>query len=107
VNREPPHGDPGLLIDLLENPPPGAYRIKGRVAVQSGRGMRGYVVNLVGRSIHIASAAAASADSELVAVGLHLDIDTARRRLEHALEPAGTASAAGYRRLQQHRRLSQ
>ncbi|HYZ57743.1 MAG TPA: hypothetical protein VE733_30165 [Streptosporangiaceae bacterium] len=26
--------------------------------------------------------------------------------LQHALEPAGTASAAGYRRLQHHRRLS-
>jgi G3E family GTPase len=67
---------------------------------------RGYVVNLVGRSIHIASAAAANADSELVAIGLHLDAGTARTRLEHALEPAGTANAAGYRRLQHYRRLS-
>ena len=105
--RSPGPVEPGLLIDLLEDPPRGAYRIKGRVTVQSSRGMRGYVVNLVGRSIHIANAATASADTELVAVGLHLDVDTARRRLEHALEPAGTASAAGYRRLQQHRRLSQ
>jgi G3E family GTPase len=105
--RSPGPVDPGLLVDLLEDPPRGAYRIKGRVAVASGRGLRGYVVNLVGRSIHIASAAAASTDSELVAVGLHLDADSARRRLEHALHPAGTSSAAGYRRLQQHRRLSQ
>jgi G3E family GTPase len=104
--RSPGPVDPGLLIDLLEDPPLGAYRIKGRVAVQSSRGMRGYVVNLVGRSIHIASAAAASADSELVAVGLHLDTGMARRRLEHALAPAGTARAAGYRRLQRYRRLS-
>lgn len=105
--------EPGLLIDLLESPPPGAYRIKGRVTVQSGRGTRGYVVNLVGRSIHIASASAAEArgpefeGSELVAVGLHLDADVARPRLERALGPAGTASAAGYRRLQRYRRLSQ
>ena len=99
--------EPGLLIDLLEDPPPGAYRIKGRVAVESGRGMRGYVVNLVGRSIHIASGAAVSGHCELVAVGLHLDVDSARRRLEHALQPTGIASAAGYRRLQHHRRLSQ
>jgi hypothetical protein len=59
--------------------------------------MWGYVVNLVGRSIHITSAAVAGADIELVAVGLHLDVNTARRRLEHALEPAGTARAAGSR----------
>jgi G3E family GTPase len=104
--RSPGPVDPGLLIDLLEDPPRGAYRIKGRVVVQSSRGMRGYVVNLVGRSIHIASATAASPDSELVAIGLHLDVSTARRRLEHALRPAGIASAAGYRRLQHHRRLS-
>ena len=104
--RSPGPVDPGLLIDLLEDPPPGAYRIKGRVALQSGRGMRGYVVNLVGRSIHIASAAAASGESELVAVGLHLDVSMARRHLEHALEPAGTARAAGYRRLQRYCRLS-
>ena len=104
--RSPGPVDPGPLIDLLEDPPPGAYRIKGRVAVQSGRGMRGYVVNLVGRSIHIASAAPASGESELVAVGLHLDVSMARRHLEHALEPAGTARAAGYRRLQRYRRLS-
>ena len=103
------HGpvDPGRLIDLLEDPPRGAYRIKGRVAVQSGRGTRGYVVNLVGRSIHIASTPVTGTGSELVAVGLHLDADTAHRRLEHALQPAGTANAAGYRRLQQYRRLSQ
>jgi G3E family GTPase len=98
--------EPGLLIDLLEDPPPGAYRIKGRVTVRSSRGTHGYVVNLVGRSIHIASARAEGAGSELVAVGLHLDVDTARRRLDRALEPAGTATAAGYRRLQHHRRLS-
>ena len=63
-------------------------------------------MNLVGRSVHIASTAVAGADSELVAVGLHLDVSTARGRLEHALEPAGTARAAGYRRLQHYRRLS-
>ncbi|GAA4982571.1 CobW family GTP-binding protein [Actinopolymorpha pittospori] len=98
--------DPGRLIDLLEDPPPGAYRIKGRVAVRSSRSVRGYVVNLVGTSIHIVSAPVSTTDSELVAVGLELDVDTARRRLEHALSPAGIARAAGYGRLQQYRRLS-
>ena len=104
--RSPGPVDPGLLMELLEDPPAGAYRIKGRVAVHSGRGLRGFVVNLVGRYIHIASATAASADSELVAVGLDLDTGTVRTRLEQALQPAGTASAADYRRLQRLRRLS-
>jgi hypothetical protein len=36
--RSPGPVEPGLLTGLLENPPYGAYRIKGRVAVQSGRG---------------------------------------------------------------------
>jgi G3E family GTPase len=105
--------EPGLLIDPLESSTPGAYRIKGHVTVQSGRGMRGYVVNLVGRSIHIVSAPAtgrkgpALEGSDLVAVGLHLDAGAARRRLEQALQTAGTASAEGYRRLQRYRRLSQ
>ncbi|MGW5360906.1 CobW family GTP-binding protein [Actinopolymorpha pittospori] len=98
--------DPGRLVDLLEDPPPGAYRIKGRVAVRSSRGVRGYVVNLVGRSVHIVSNSVSTEDSELVAVGLELHVDTARRRLEHALAPAGVAQAAGYRRLQHYRRLS-
>jgi len=102
--------DPALLVDLLEDPPPGAYRIKGRVTVESGRGTRGYVVNVVGRSVHVASAGPGrdrgDGASELVAVGLHLDADEARRRLEKALAPAGTASADGQRRLQRYRRFS-
>ncbi|MFT4108504.1 CobW family GTP-binding protein [Propionicimonas sp.] len=47
---------PGRLIDLLEQPPAGVYRAKGRVAVRVGQHQRGYDVNLVGRRIHIASA---------------------------------------------------
>jgi G3E family GTPase len=46
---------PGRLVDLLEDPPPGAYRIKGRVVVDTGRSLRGYVVNVVGRSLHVTS----------------------------------------------------
>lgn len=108
--RSPGPVDPGLLVDLLEDPPPGAYRMKGRVTVQSGQGTRGYLVNLVGRSVHVASAAKtgpAAGGSELVAVGLHLDTGAARQRLEQALAPTGTeASAEGHRRLQRYRRLS-
>jgi len=98
--------DPGHLIDLLEDPPRGAYRIKGRVVVRSGRHLRGYVVNLVGRSVHIASTAVATADNELVAIGMDLDASEAHPRLVRALAPADRAPAAGLRRLQQYRRLS-
>lgn len=100
---------PGRLVDLLENPPAGAYRIKGRVAVRTGRSLRGYVVNVVGRSIHVASNPVATADSELVAIGVDLAMDAgdALLRLEQALRPSELADAAGYRRLQRYRRLSQ
>ncbi len=98
--------DPGRLVDALEDPPAGAFRIKGRVAVRTSRGIRGYDVNLVGRAIHIASADVTSTDSYLVAIGLELDGETARPRLEAALAPVDTTEAAGYRRLQRHRRLS-
>lgn len=36
---------PGALIDLLEDPPHGAYRVKGRVRVRGSRNQRGYLVN--------------------------------------------------------------
>ncbi|MDQ2636329.1 MAG: GTP-binding protein, partial [Actinomycetota bacterium] len=47
--------DPGALIDLLENPPGGVYRLKGIVSVRSGARARDYVVNVVGTSVHIAT----------------------------------------------------
>ncbi len=104
----------GRLIDLLEEPPPGAYRLKGRVAVSTGRGLRRYAVNLVGRSVHIASIpppprTAVPADSELVAIGIGkaMDAGTALSQLEQALRPVTRTDAAGYRRLQRYRRLSQ
>jgi len=94
---------PGALVDLLEDPPQGAYRIKGRVAV---RGARGFVVNLVGRSIHVALHRNPSGAGELVAIGMHLDEAAARARLEAVAAPAASGDAAGLRRLQRYRRLS-
>jgi G3E family GTPase len=47
---------PGRLVDLLEQPPTGAYRLKGTVAVTTGNRVRRYVVNVVGRQVHVASA---------------------------------------------------
>lgn len=101
--------DPGRVVDVLEDPPPGAYRMKGTVVVAAGRGPRAYVVNVVGRSVHVATASGAGvpgAESELVAIGLELDADAARERLEAALAPAQAPRAEGFRRLQRHRRLS-
>ncbi|WP_240930328.1 GTP-binding protein [Isoptericola sp. BMS4] len=93
-------------VDVGVDPPAGVYRIKGRVAVATGRGVRGYVVHVVGRSVHVTSAPARETRSELVAIGMHLDVDAVRARVEHALRPDQAPDAAGFARLQRHRRLS-
>jgi G3E family GTPase len=106
---------PGRLVDLLEAPPAGAYRMKGRVVVDTGRSLRGYVVNVVGRSVHVTSrrvgsggAGGRGADGagELVAIGMHLDVGHVRDRLERALAPSVRSDAQGFARLQRYRRLS-
>lgn len=97
---------PGALADLLESPPAGAYRIKGTVAVAAGRRLQGYVVHVVGRQVHVASCPP-PASSTLVAIGLDLDPEVARRALETALAPTGRPDPAGLRRLRRHRLLSE
>jgi G3E family GTPase len=101
--------DPGALFDLLERPPAGVYRIKGTVAVRYRTRVRSYVVNVVGTSVHVATAspkAAAQANS-LVAIGTHFDADEVRARVDAAVAPHdGPVPASGIRRLQRHRRLS-
>jgi len=94
---------PGALVDLLEDPPGGAYRIKGRVAVRGGRGL---LVNLVGRSIHVVPHRNPGGGGEIVAIGMQLDEADARERLQAAAVPATAADARGLRRLQRYRRLS-
>ena len=99
--------DPGKLLDLLENPPAGIYRLKGTVAVRYRATVRAYIVNLVGPSSHIATAGPTASPNYLVAIGMHLDTDDVRARLEDALCPHdGPASASAVRRLQRYRRLS-
>ena len=101
------HVDPGAVMDLLEQPPAGAYRMKGAVAVRYRATTRVYVVNVVGPSIHIAAAPPQVSANHLVAIGVGLDVDAARDRLSAALAPAtGTAPAQSIRRLQRYRRLS-
>jgi G3E family GTPase len=99
--------DPGRLVDLLEKPPANVYRLKGTIAVRHRAATRGYVVNLVGTSIHIATAGPTASPNCLVAIGMHLDTDDVRARLGDALRPHdGPASADSVRRLQRYRRLS-
>lgn len=101
---------PTRLIDLLEDPPAGVYRLKGTVTILSAGRLRRYVVNVVGNSVHVVHAGGGPADAhgpnELVAIGLALDEDATRGRLENALAERSHTDAAGFRRLQRYRRLS-
>lgn len=98
---------PSALIDLLEGPPAGAYRLKGRVRVRGPRGDRGYLVNLVGSAIHIAPLPEPPRPGELVAIGMHLDAAEALARLEAIQRRSDDrVDAPGLRRLQRYRRLS-
>ncbi|MCV7413080.1 cobalamin biosynthesis protein CobW [Mycobacterium florentinum] len=99
--------DPGALIDLLEDPPAGAYRIKGAVAVRYGAATHTYAVNLVGSVIHVVIAPPGMSANCLVAIGIGLDTDAVRARLDAVLRPfAGPATLANVHRLRQYRRRS-
>jgi G3E family GTPase len=99
--------DPGVLLDLLEEPPAGVYRLKGTVAVRSRERVRRYVVNVVGSSVHVTTAPPRTRTNCLVAIGTHFDVDDVRRRADAALRPSdGTVSAVAMRRLQRYRKLS-
>lgn len=99
--------DPGPLVDLMENPPQGAYRLKGTVTVETGSGPRAFLINIVGRQIHVAARPTGGGPAGLVAIGMHLDQPAVRARLEEVLRPCpGSPSADGVRRLTRYRRLS-
>lgn len=99
--------DPGRLLRLLEEPPTDVYRLKGGVRVATGGGPRRQLINLVGRQIHVTDGAPESIPDALVAIGMHLDRDAVRARLEDALAPADSRpTAAALRRLLRYRRLS-
>lgn len=98
---------PSALLDLLEDPPAGAYRLKGRVRIRGPRAERGVVVNVVGASLHVARLASPPEPGELVAIGYDLDAVEARRRLEAVTQaPADRPDAVGLRRLERWERLS-
>ncbi|SJM61010.1 GTP-binding protein [Gulosibacter sp. 10] len=99
---------PTALIDLLEHPPPGTYRLKGRVRIRWPRADRGYLVNLVGRAIHIAPLDRPPRRGELVLIGTGLDTGIGEARLDAALQsPAIRPDARGLRRLRRYRLLSE
>jgi len=94
--------DPGALVELLEQPPPGVYRVKGTVAI----GPRHYLVNVVGVSAHLTKAPSARA-SHLVAIGIGFDAEEVRARLEKALRPRSrTGATDALRRLGRLRQTS-
>ncbi|GAA1643809.1 CobW family GTP-binding protein [Actinoplanes couchii] len=98
---------PDALIDLLEDPPPGAYRIKGRIVVRGSRTAQGYAVNVVGTQIHVTPLPAPPPVGELVAIGMNLDQETTQHRLDTvANAPAERPHTAGLRRLRRYRTLS-
>lgn len=98
--------DPGVLLDLLEKPPAGVYRLKGFVSVRSGARTRSYAVNVVGTSVHVASAPKPARTNSLVAIGTSFDVDDVRAAIDAALRPHDApVPAAGMRRLQRYRRL--
>ena len=96
--------DPERLLELLESPPAGVYRMKGRVAVRDRTAVRGYVVNVVGPAVHIARGATASGtQSHLVAIGTHFDTAKVRARIADALAPVdGPPSSVTQRRWQRY-----
>lgn len=99
--------DPGVLLDLLEKPPAGVYRLKGFVSVRSGARTRSYAVNVVGTSVHVATAPKPARTNSLVAIGTSFDVDDVRAAIDAALRPHDApVPAAGMRRLQRYRRLS-
>ena len=93
------------LVDLLERPPAGVYRLKGIVAVAAARGAQRWAVNLTGRQIHVARHRG-SGQPGLVAIGVRIDEPAVRAALDTAVQPSQSADTAGTRRLQRHARLS-
>lgn len=81
--------DPGALDALLAAPPEGAYRIKGLVTTRHGRRLRGHLVHVVGRQVHVEPCPPPEV-STLVAIGLHLDPEAVEPALAAALSPAAT-----------------
>ncbi len=82
------HVQPDRIVDLLESPPPGAYRLKGTFTTKHPAGRRDYVVHAVGGGIGVELRPRNEIGGELVAIGIDLDEQETRRRLTEALAPS-------------------
>jgi G3E family GTPase len=103
------HGeiDPGALLDLLEDPPRGVYRVKGTVVMRYGTAVPTFAVNLVGTAIDITTAPPGASANCLVAIGMHLDTEAVCARLDAVLRPSTeSATLANAHRLRRYRRRS-
>ncbi|MCP3426392.1 GTP-binding protein [Rothia sp. AR01] len=101
--------DAGALADLLEDPPGGVYRLKGDVLVRAGDAVRTCTINMVGPQLHLTEGGAAPAAPGLVAIGMRLDAEAVRARLERiaeAPEAGGAGESNGLPRLRRLRTLS-
>jgi G3E family GTPase len=99
--------DPGALIDLLEDPPHGVYRLKGTVMMRYGTAAPTFAVNLVGTAVDITTAPPGASANYLVAIGMHLDTEAVRGRLDAALRPrTESATLTNAHRLRRYRRRS-
>jgi len=103
------HGeiDPGALIDLLEDPPRGVYRLKGTVVMRYVTAAPTFAVNLVGTAVDITAAPPGASANCLVAIGMHLDTEAVRARLDAVLRPSTeSATPVNAHRLRRYRRRS-
>jgi G3E family GTPase len=99
--------DPGALLDLLEDPPAGVYRMKGAVVMPCGTSSPTFAINLVGTAVDITDAPPGMSANCLVAIGIHLDTTAVRARLDAALRPRTEPVArADTQRLRRYRRRS-
>ncbi|SMX79415.1 GTPase, G3E family [Brevibacterium sp. Mu109] len=47
--------DPAGVLDFVEDPPPGIYRVKGTIAVADGKAIRRFIVQAVGPSVYVSA----------------------------------------------------
>jgi G3E family GTPase len=96
---------PDALVELLERPPQGAYRLKGRVRILTERGMAGYRIDVVGRFIDVVRLPAPPNPGEVVVIGADLDEQGAQARLHNvAAAPNTEHDEVGLRRLLRYQR---
>ena len=87
---------PGALMDLLDDRPPGLFRVKGVVHLVLAPGQTvPVVVHAAGRQVRVdVLESTADATSRLVAIGTGLDLDMLRERLDACRTTADAAPSS-------------